>query len=491
MRNFILVFISICFVLNGYGQSTKTYTDSVYISGKVTGFEKYKANSVQVIINDIVLGEQTTFRGKLKGDGSFVVKFPKLQIQDVYLEYRNSLLTIIVDPGKHYNLTFDAAKPDSTLSFTGEGATYNNDLQQYIRACNSRNLLWYPGKENMGRFNKLADSEKADTPTVHKQFLADRYNKERAFLTSYINQHKLDKVFIDWANTDLTYEYAQNLMRYVWLHGIYNKTKNNDYNPGPGYYDFIDRFPLSNPEASISSNYDSYLHEYDFYYLRVYANNRLDSALTMYMHMPDSYVKDALICHQFHAFIDAKQLDFLKPYMEQFKRSVINPGFRNTILNEYNSALYKLEHYSLASTSKINEVPKTEADSVFSKIIAKYPNKVVYVDFWATWCAPCRAEMPNSKTLQAKLKGKDVIFVYLGVESPEKTWKSAIAEMGIKGEHYLLKENDYKALSEKFQISGIPHYVLTNRKGNVVDGNAKRPGDAKLKDDIEILLAEN
>ena len=44
-------------------------------------------------------------------------------------------------------------------------------------------------------------------------------------------------------------------------------------------------------------------------------------------------------------------------------------------------------------------------------------------------------------------------------------------------------------MSAKFQISGIPHYVLVDKAGRVYDGNAKRPGDGNLKQDIEKLLA--
>jgi hypothetical protein len=96
--------------------------------------------------------------------------------------------------------------------------------------------------------------------------------------------------------------------------------------------------------------------------------------------------------------------------------------------------------------------------------------------------------MPNSKILRDKLAGKDVVFLYLGLQSEEKAWKAMIAKLDIQGEHYLLNKNEYAAIAEKFQISGIPHYVLVDQKSHVVDGNAKRPGDDKLKPEIEALL---
>jgi thioredoxin-related protein len=81
-----------------------------------------------------------------------------------------------------------------------------------------------------------------------------------------------------------------------------------------------------------------------------------------------------------------------------------------------------------------------------------------------------------------------VVFIYLGVQSVEKDWKAMIAKLDIKGEHYLLNNNEYSALAEKFQISGIPRYILVDKNGRVFSDNAKRPGDDKLKPEIDTLL---
>ncbi len=104
-----------------------------------------------------------------------------------------------------------------------------------------------------------------------------------------------------------------------------------------------------------------------------------------------------------------------------------------------------------------------------------YKGKVVYIDFWAPWCGPCMGEMPYSKELQKELAGKDVVFLYIGLSCSKQSWQYTIKEMGIEGEHYFANENDGKLLSQKFNISGIPRYVLVGKDGKVADDEALRP----------------
>lgn len=134
-----------------------------------------------------------------------------------------------------------------------------------------------------------------------------------------------------------------------------------------------------------------------------------------------------------------------------------------------------------ASNYVLNEVPVTEADKVFDAIVSKYKGKVVYVDFWATWCGPCRMSIQNQKAMKEELSGQDVTFVYItNMTSPEATYKNMIPT--IKGEHYRVTDDEWNYLCKKFNISGIPHYAIVDRTGKVVDPNASRePEILKVK----------
>ena len=129
-----------------------------------------------------------------------------------------------------------------------------------------------------------------------------------------------------------------------------------------------------------------------------------------------------------------------------------------------------------------NEVPKTEADKIFETIISKYKGKVVYVDFWASWCGPCRSGIRRVKPLKEKLLDENVVFLYItNHTTPEATWENMIPD--IKGEHYRVSADEWNYLSSKFNISGIPHYVLVGKDGEVLKphlGHLRNDGLMKL-----------
>lgn len=115
----------------------------------------------------------------------------------------------------------------------------------------------------------------------------------------------------------------------------------------------------------------------------------------------------------------------------------------------------------------INDTPKNKGDKLFEAIIEKYKGKVIFVDFWATWCSPCRSGIERIKPLKEELKNEAIEFVYItNQSSPVSTWDVMIPD--IKGEHYRVETDEWNYLASKFNISGIPHYVLVDKQGKVV-----------------------
>ena len=127
-----------------------------------------------------------------------------------------------------------------------------------------------------------------------------------------------------------------------------------------------------------------------------------------------------------------------------------------------------------------------KADQIFDSIVSAYKGNLLYIDFWATWCSPCRQAIEEIKPVKEKFSGKPVKFIYLTNESsPLGTWKNFIRD--IKGEHYRLNEDQWNYLCTKFNVTGIPHVVLVDKDSKVIDPHYAFFGqDIKAK--IEGLL---
>ncbi|MEJ2596633.1 MAG: TlpA family protein disulfide reductase [bacterium] len=121
-------------------------------------------------------------------------------------------------------------------------------------------------------------------------------------------------------------------------------------------------------------------------------------------------------------------------------------------------------------------------------ILKKYKGKVIYLDFWASWCGPCKREMPYSSQLKKKYNGKDVAFVYISTDKNASKWEMMIEQMGLVGDHYRASNKIRMELFERFNLQYIPRYMLINREGKVADDNAKRPSDPMISGDIDKLL---
>lgn len=136
-----------------------------------------------------------------------------------------------------------------------------------------------------------------------------------------------------------------------------------------------------------------------------------------------------------------------------------------------------------------NELPNSPADKIFNDIIKKYKGKVVYIDFWATWCGPCRENIEQVAPLKEELKNENIAFVYItGTTSPLETYKSMAP--AIKGEHFRVTGDQWNYLLGKFGISGIPHHILVNKNGQIVSPDFNTSGNDDLKNKLLATLKE-
>jgi thiol-disulfide isomerase/thioredoxin len=115
---------------------------------------------------------------------------------------------------------------------------------------------------------------------------------------------------------------------------------------------------------------------------------------------------------------------------------------------------------------------------------AKYKGKVVVVDFWATWCVPCRSEIPGYVALQSKYRDSGLVIVGMAVNDTEDFVKAFVADHHVNYQVVMADEAVARAFGGDDGIQGIPTTFIINRDGMIVD----RKEGALRKDEFEKLL---
>jgi len=115
-------------------------------------------------------------------------------------------------------------------------------------------------------------------------------------------------------------------------------------------------------------------------------------------------------------------------------------------------------------------------------VVKKHKGKVIYVDFWASWCSPCRELFPYSHKLQTEFNGKDVVFIYLSVDKDFDQWEKAVKDekMEYNHESYLVINPSSSLFLKELSIRSIPRFIMYDKIGQLVHKNAPNPKSNEL-----------
>ena len=222
-------------------------------------------------------------------------------------------------------------------------------------------------------------------------------------------------------------------------------------------------------------------------YLMTHENNlpEFDAMLQI----KDPFIKDLLASRILYRNLKLGQVDVVTPNLKNYNDKVSSIALKKQFQEDYKKAYDQQYLTKIPAGAKLYANTELEGGDLINKLTEKYPGKAIYIDVWATWCAPCLAEMPAAKKLRKQFAGKDVVFVYLCMSSPlESTWKARIGEYQIEGEHFRLSEDLAGPFRKKFDIGFIPRQLLINKTGSVVNADAKGPGETDAAAEIQQVL---
>jgi thiol-disulfide isomerase/thioredoxin len=197
--------------------------------------------------------------------------------------------------------------------------------------------------------------------------------------------------------------------------------------------------------------------------------------------------KNALLFKQLQLIAEHFPLKDFKEYYSRFE----------TVSSDTSMLEFMRKKYFLAF-----EEAREKTDSVYvmsldrqrltlNEVLEKNADKVVYIDFWASWCGPCRRVIPDSKKLKEKYSRKDVVIVYLSLDKEFDHWKKAVIEEGMEfsDNNYLVINSQTADYLRKLKIGSIPRYLLVDKNGKIAHNQAPGPGSQEIKKLIDQYIS--
>ena len=180
------------------------------------------------------------------------------------------------------------------------------------------------------------------------------------------------------------------------------------------------------------------------------------------------------------AFQENQQLAY--PIFQLYLHDTNHPVFKKYVIDNFQPQFDALQ------TDNSSLIKSNNKDSYpFTHILEK--GNITYLDFWASWCAPCRTEMPDSKKLSEEYAKQGINFVYISIDENAVAWEKASKQIGLPdAKSYLLPNSKKSAIAKQFNISSIPRYIIIGKDGKVINADAPRPSDQKIRKLFDELL---
>ncbi len=460
------ILFSCCLFCFAFTSKAATIIEATLITNPATS---YRIIANQSALNDYegqLLNEgKTNEKGELKaifeiGTEQPVTLFIGKQFLKIWI-IPNTSLQIIEVAGNHFQ-------------FKGEAAAHN--------------IFFYQSGIMMPFTIPPAPSTQSFDPQLFFKYQDSLQQTRNDQYDELFSKNPPSKTFASFCKAEISHAAISAKSQYP-LEYIYMKKTLEFSNIPAGYFRFWSDFRLYN-DSCLSDAYQNSIHNYLQYIVSVQMNN--DISDTEKFHSLLFKAADSLLTN--HPFTLQKQkTDILLTMVRYFDLPVLF----DTEYKKYQSvfpesvSLPLIETEWKKKTGSELSTPSFRLKNTSGQYvdIKDLRGKVVYIDFWGSWCKACLLQMPNSAKVQEKLKNEAVVFLFIDFFDSKEKWLKCIRERKLGGLHIKAEKADEAYFDEVFGINqGFPRYALLDRDGRLITTAAPHPNDDQLENFIRKYL---
>lgn len=476
-RTILNIFLFL-FILSSCSEKEKAFKlekGIAIITGQVSNLGE-NSKTIRFAAGGVVENIQQT--AIIDSKGNFRVELELYHPQNIQGFFKKGVVKLYLRPSDSIHLKIDESLfakegyPIFEISGTTPDVEISKEIQQYLRFCGE---------------NSFNPDAKGKSVKEFHEILQKEINRQDSVLESFCKITEISSEFKFWAKKDIRYSVANYLLNYKFAHQNYDG-------------DLFDKslFPVNDDAAIVTSLYPYHLRQYaltlgiwqDTIILNLLKESKniegYQRSLYKVIDSSESGLSRDIMCYKLLLRLFNESFEDYEVISKDIDTYIENIVLK-TVLTEKANKYKKQNSLDIAFLdSRTNEEREITGD-FWNELKEKYKEKVVYVDIWATWCGPCKVQIPHAIELHEYFKGKDIAFVNLCLASNKNEWQKMIKNNSIKGDNYFFNKPQTQLLIDKLKFPGYPTYLIIDQQGNTVNNNAPRPSSG---DEIRKLLNE-
>lgn len=450
MKNLILTLMSAFFIVGCAGQAEAK-------KDAVLEFEVRNPASGEVVV--VCQGDMEVL--PLDGDGHASVVMEGVDAAYAKVFHGTDSRLIYFEKGDAATISFDGGDFSRTFTFDGAKASVVNYLDKVkLTALPDRDYA-LPFDEYLERI-RMKENEALQLLKANGLSSAGRFERME--------------------EGRIRYSYAAPLLMYPVGHMM--MTGDRGYVPDEEYYRVLETYFVEDEEWAALDVYRAFMAEAAHVldeanrdetsvYPKTLAQMRFAAG-----RLGNAKVRSAVLHHTACAYVDNFGIDDIQD-MENIYNTYVKDELMLASFRE------KCDRWDLSRPGRMSpEISAVDIDGRKWRL-EDFREKYIYVDLWATWCAPCRREIPYLKDIEEKFRDAQIVFLGLSVDSDKAKWEDAVRSGELAGVQLYLGSGS--SFQKAYKVEGIPRFILIGRDGRIVDNDMSRPSSPETIPALEAL----